>query len=212
MLNMKTMRSDLVSQGWSRQKGTLEDLRLAASFEGLLRANGGKPTNERRLVPYETEKAPRHSLSAVYGLGAQPLHSDGAHLHVPPDVVVLHSAEPSPTATVIWAPTARGADALPAAARAGVFAVRGNRESFLAAVQDSGGIRFDPVVMSPGDSFARETMVYLEAARSRATVHRWDESNVLLFINNRRALHAREEVVDAATRTITRVVYQWNKK
>ena len=212
MINMETVRSDLKSQGWSRQSGTLESLRLAASFEGLLRPAHGTSSNERVLVPYETEKAPRRSLSAVYGLGKQPLHSDGAHLRVPPDVVVLHSSAPTPTSTVVWTPAPRGDDALPAAARDGVFTVRGNGESFLAVVRDRDGLRFDPVVMSPGDAFARETVAYLEAARARSEVHLWDEPDLLLFIDNRKSLHARNEVLDAETRSISRIVYQWGKK
>lgn len=212
MVSMAAVRSDLESQGWSRQKGTLEDLRRAASEDGLLSAARGTSSNERVLVPYEAAKAPRRSLSAVYGLGEQPLHSDGAHLRVPPDVVVLHSAVPTPTSTVVWTPALHGDDALPASARDGIFTVRGNGESFLAVARDRRGLRFDPVVMSPGDAFARETVAYLDAVRTRSEVHLWDEPDLLLFIDNRRALHARDEVLDAETRSISRIVYHWGEK
>jgi len=212
MVSMATVRSDLESQGWSRQEGTLEDLRRAASLDGLLSAARGTSSNERVLVPFEAAKAPRRSLSAVYGLGKQPLHSDGAHLRVPPDVVVLHSAAPTPTSTVVWTPAPRGDNALPAAARDGIFTVRGNGESFLAVARDRHGLRFDPVVMSPADAFARETIAYVDAARPRAEVHLWDEPDLLLFIDNRRALHARNEVLDAETRSISRIVYQWSEE
>lgn len=209
---MATMRSDLASQGWSRQQGTLEDLRREAALEGLLSAARGTKSNERVLVPYEAAKAPRRSLSAVYGLGKQPLHSDGAHLHVPPDIVVLHSVAPTSTSTIVWISSPRGDDALPAAARDGIFTVRGNGESFLATARDRDGLRFDPVVMSPGDAFARETIAYLDAARPRSRVHLWDEPDLLLFIDNRRALHARDEVLDAETRNISRIVYRWGDR
>jgi len=212
MVSMATVRVDLESQGWSRQRGTLEDLRRAASFDGLVSTANGTSSNERVLIPYEAAKAPRRSLSAVYGLEKQPLHSDGAHLRIPPDIVVLHSAAPTPTSTVVWTPAPRGDDALPAAARDGIFTVRGNGESFLAVARDRDGLRFDPVVMSPGDAFAREAVAYLDAARPRSEVHLWDEPDLLLFIDNRRALHARDKVVDAETRTISRVVYRWGDK
>lgn len=209
---MATVRSDLELKGWSRQNGTLDDVRLAVSLDGRLRAARAMSSDARVLVPYEADKAPRRSLSAVYGLGEQPLHSDGAHLRVVPDVVLLHSAAPTPTSTVIWTPKPRGADALPAAAANGVFTVRGNGESFLATARDRNGLRFDPVVMSPGDAFARETIAYLDAARPRSEVHLWDEPDLLLFIDNRRALHARDEVLDAETRRISRIVYQWSEE
>lgn len=212
MISMAAVRSDLESQGWSRQKGTLEDVRREASLDGLLSAARGLRSNERVLMPYEAAKAPRRSLSAVYGLGEQPLHSDGAHLRLPPDVVVLHSAAPTPTSTVVWTPAPRSDVALFTVVREGIFTVRGNGESFLAVACDRDRFRFDPVVMSPGDAFARETVAYLEAARLRAYVHLWDEPDLLLFIDNRRALHARNEVLDPDTRNITRIVYQWGER
>jgi hypothetical protein len=211
MLSIAAVRSELESKGWSRQSGTLEELRRAASLDGLISASNGTSSNERVLVPYDTAKAPRLSLSAVYGLGKQPLHSDGAHLREQPDVIVLHSAMPTPTSTVVWTPHYRGADALPAAASVGIFTVRGNGESFLATARNQAGLRFDPVVMSPGDWYARETVEYLDAARARATTHLWDEPDLLLFIDNRRSLHARDEVLDPDTRSITRVVYKWGE-
>lgn len=209
MIDMPVVRSELNSQGWSRQLGTLEALRLAVSFDGVFRSLSER-SREKTLVPYETGKAPLRSLSAVYGLDKQPLHTDGAHLPLPPDVIVLHSALPTLTSTVIWSPLTPGREALPSAARNGIFTVRGNGESFLAAVSDHRGLRFDPVVMSPADAFARETVLFLEAERPRALVHSWDATDLLLFINNRRALHARDEVRDAETRSITRTSYQWS--
>ena len=95
MIDMASVRSDLESKGWSRQSGTLEEVRVAALRDGSLYPTPGRRSSERVLRPYTSEKAPKHSLSAVYGLGEQPLHSDRAHLRLPPDVVVLHSAVPT---------------------------------------------------------------------------------------------------------------------
>lgn len=208
MVDMRAVRSDLSEKGWSRQKATLDEVRRAAILDGL-RGAGRAGSNERVLVPYESAKAPRRSLSAVYGLGKQPLHTDGAHLRALPDVIVLHSVTPSTTPTVIWTPSRRGENAIPSAARQGVFTVRGSGESFLASAFDESGLRFDPVVMSPGDAFARQTAEYFEDARSRAHVHEWDEPDTALFIANRKALHARDDVSDAGTRTIARIAYTW---
>ena len=50
------------------------------------------------LRPAEASAAHPRSLSAPYGLGQQPLHTDGAHLPDPPDIVVLISSHPEPDA------------------------------------------------------------------------------------------------------------------
>lgn len=211
MVDMKAVRSDLSKKGWSRQTATVDQLRRAALQDGL-RGAYRAGSNERVLVPYEVDKAPRRSLSAVYGLGAQPLHTDGAHLRVLPDVILLHCSEPSTTSTLVWTLSRQGENAVPSAARQGVFTVRGSGESFLASALDQSGLRFDPVVMSPGDALARETADYFREARSRAHVHEWDEPNSVLFIANRKALHAREAVSDAETRAITRIAYTWGSR
>jgi alpha-ketoglutarate-dependent taurine dioxygenase len=65
--------------------------------------------------------------------------------------------------------------------------------------------------MIPGDAFARETVAYLDAARPRSKIHLWDEPDLLLFIDNRRTLHARDEVQDPDTRSIARIVFQWGE-
>lgn len=208
MLNLKTVHSELDEQGWSRQNGSVAELQGLIRRSGSFQALYGAAGQERVLVPYEAEKAPPRSLSAVYGLGAQPLHSDGAHLRNPPDIVVLHSALPTPTATIVWKAMRQGQDALPVAAANGVFTVRGNGESFLALSRTPERLRFDPVVMSPGDAYARQTVEYFAAARIRAHVHEWDEADLLLFIDNRRALHARNEATDAETRRVTRLAYR----
>lgn len=209
MITMSAVRADFTKQGWSRQKGTLDDVRRAASLDGLRGAISRSGSNERVLVPHDESRAPKHSLSAKYGLREQPLHSDGAHLRLPPDVVVLHSAQPTSTSTVVWAPSYEASNSLPVAARHGVFTVRGNGDSFLASMRDRDGLRFDPVVMSPGDAFARETVEYLIQARPRAYVHEWDEPDLLLFIDNRKALHARNEALDPITRSLSRLSYRW---
>jgi len=43
------------------------------------------------LRPQEQGQAHPYSISAVHGLGEQPLHVDGSHMFRPPDVVVLVS-------------------------------------------------------------------------------------------------------------------------
>ena len=56
------------------------------------------------LRPATSAEAKPASLSAVVGLDAQPLHTDGAHLNRVPDYVLLWCTEPSATPTHIWSP------------------------------------------------------------------------------------------------------------
>ena len=78
------------------------------------------------------------SLSAEYGLGQQPLHTDGAYLADPPNIVALVSSRPSPTATQVWAAGAQAgknqgsAGPSPAAFEHGMFLVHNGRDSFFA--------------------------------------------------------------------------------
>ncbi|MDQ1629639.1 MAG: hypothetical protein QOI54_3383 [Actinomycetota bacterium] len=84
------------------------------------------------LTPLDQASARVHSISAVHGLDAQPLHSDGAHLLIPPDVVILEAEEPSVTPTLLWTSlddllaNATAIDAL----REGLFLVRNGAASF----------------------------------------------------------------------------------
>src|SRR6266540_143127 len=45
-----------------------------------------------RLIPRNADEAPERSLSAFYGFGAFPLHTDAAHHQSPPRLVLLRLA------------------------------------------------------------------------------------------------------------------------
>lgn len=65
------------------------------------------PTRDRQFkveVLRPTERADAHpnSLSARYGTGQQPLHTDGAHRDEPPEIVLLSAQEPSTVPTLLW--------------------------------------------------------------------------------------------------------------
>jgi hypothetical protein len=124
------------------------------------------------------------------------LHVDGSHLLVPPDVVVLSALTPSPTGTLVVRPQLPTAGAAADPYRQGVFTVRGGKKPFLSVIYDGRRLRFDPGCMSPSDSLARQGAESIEAHRPSAHLHVWDRPNLLLFIDNRRALHAREAVIE----------------
>lgn len=206
LLDFEMVLRQLDRQGFAVESGTVRAAELAILIGGGHLRHDYSGTSTSTLRPHSTEEAPVRSLSAVYGLGPQPLHSDGAHLPHPPDVIVLHSARPSPTATVLWPITASGP---PDHVRFGVFTVHGNGVTFLASAYQEGRLRFDPVAMTPGDALAHQTVEFFDARRQEAHVHEWTEPDTLLFIDNRKTLHARNAVVDADSRELTRLAFDF---
>ena len=85
------------------------------------------------LRPTAPEDARPASLSAVVGLNAQPLHTDGAHLARVPEYVLLWSAEPNSTPTRVWSPW----DAIQVDEQHGMFVVRSGRRTWLAPAIES---------------------------------------------------------------------------
>lgn len=210
---MAAIRSRLAKDGFAVANGTLKDVEFAIRFENVLKpAATTRSGPSRPLRPHTVQDAPPRSLSAVYGLGAQPLHTDGAHLLDPPAIIVLHSEHPTETGTAIRQP---GYNApireVPESVREGIFTVRGNGISFLAgAFENPYRFRFDPVVMSPADGMARAAIDWFFAEREKALIHSWDQDDQLLFIDNRRVLHAREAITDDAdTRVLGRLALSY---
>lgn len=216
---------ELQTQGWAIASGpiagALYEISKRARWQHI--ANGpGASRQSTTLQPTRRESAAPRSLSAVYGLGAQPLHTDGAHLKEPPDIILLSSVNLSSTDTVIYVPPSEyakwsfGEDrkprvepGLPDYIRQGIFTVHGNEGKFLAPAYENGRMRFDPVVMFAGDTHARATVKFFESAQTEAVNHKWDRPEILLFIDNRRVLHARAQVAeDDASRKVTRYAFR----
>jgi hypothetical protein len=163
------------------------------------------------LHPVPQTMAHPNSLSATYGLGAQPLHTDGAHLPAPPDILVFISRASSGTPTLLWRPNALHDFGLsqPKSARHGMFLVQNGRDSFFSSALDGMRYRFDPGCMSPCDLRAEETMSYFSNALHQATAYDWSFDSQLLVVDNRRALHARSSVADGdGQRTLLRIAFR----
>ena len=206
-IDLEDVNKELTSNGFALRDGTLSDVRLASILSrGWTMARQRAGASVSRLRPMDVTEAPPRTLSAVHGLNAQPLHTDGAHLKRMPDVIVLHAPQPTATPTVVWKLT----DRIPSCLYSGVFTVRGNKESFLAHTYADQRLRFDPVCMSPADHLARDAIAYLGSVRSDGYQHHWERGGTLLFIDNRRALHAREAIANAddmESRVIERTAY-----
>jgi hypothetical protein len=195
--------------GSTASRGDLFDVRRQAAGLGwiqvpLRKGESGTVT----LRPLSPEAAPRSSLSALYGRGAQPLHTDGAHLMRPPDVVVLCAQAASKVATKLWSLTSAPLGAAPTDAMLhGVFTVTDGQRGFLATAFADGRIRFDPGCMVANDQRARETATFFANAITDARDHHWEAAGSLLVLDNRRTLHAREDAHQEPERALDRVAF-----
>lgn len=206
-IDLVDVEKELSSDGFALREGTLRDVSLASTLQRkwkqVTQASGSKVS---RLRPMDQTQAPSRTISAIHGMGPQPLHTDGAHLRQMPDVIVLYASIPSQTATIVW----KFGSPFPSSLGSGVFTVHGNNGGFLAHAFADQRLRFDPVCMSPADHLAKEAMQYFDDVRGDAHTHRWAQGGTLLFIDNKKALHARETVVDpddATSRVLERAAF-----
>lgn len=203
-----TWQTDLGTRGWACFRGTVEDV-LAVGQE-----RGWNPVPIRRgdpilteLRPLTSKQAHPNSHSSRVGLGAQPLHTDGAHLDEPPDLVALVADRSHPTPTLVWVNDARRAPLEDL--EHGVFAVSDGCRRFSRVAYERGRIRFDPFCMTPGDARARRVVEFFGSVRADCYVHRWSENiSKVLLLDNRRTLHARGAVAaEGPPRRLQRVAF-----
>jgi hypothetical protein len=211
--DLKALVAAAIEEGWAAGCGDAESIRAQAKeLEWAeIAPRRGDPTVSV-LRPTPVSAAHTNSLSSIYGLGEQPLHTDGAHLANPPDIVVLIAGGPSPTTTLTWS----SSDSMPprgapnAAFWNGMFLVRNGRDSFYAPVLSRGvRYRYDPGCMTPCDARAGEVSRYFGEQLSSATVHEWQAAGQLLVIDNSHCLHARSAVADGDLgRELTRITFR----
>jgi len=203
--------NELRWNGWTTVTGKPIELTTALIINGYSRAATQRGATRQTLKPVSKSDAPRLTMSAQVGFGAQPLHTDGAHLREPPDVIALYSAEPNNTPTYVWSATTKnGTPWHPEFAQFGLFTVRNGRNSFLAAAAEGATVRFDPTCMSPADGYARQAAEHFSSLKPVA--HHWDEADTILLIDNRHCLHARGEVsAGDAERVLERRTFQWSR-
>jgi hypothetical protein len=209
VVDLEALAATARKEGWTSGSGDLESIRQQARSLGWVEVapRRGDPTVSV-LRPTEKTAARPNSLSARYGLGQQPLHTDGAHLHRPPDLVVLSAGRPSATPTGLW----RATNALPppphTALRHGMFLVRNGRDSFYSPALTNSGYRYDPGCMTPCDARAAEVSGYFEQQLVHAAAYEWVGEGQVLVIDNRSVLHARSAVAeDDMDRELMRIAF-----
>lgn len=209
-----------LSDGWA----TTTDLRWAdGTIENTVRMFGytllptrGRGLKIEVLTPTDQADAHPNSLSARYGTGQQPLHTDGAHHEEPPEVILLSSQQPSAVPTLLWRfpPTGERPKEIEHDLREGLFTVRSGHSAFLAHAIDGlydTRVRYDPGCMSPADGRARRVAAFIGESEKDATPVGWDSPGIVLAINNRKVLHARGDATDEPEREIERVALRVTK-
>ncbi len=87
-----------------------------------------------------------------------------------------------------------------------MFLVRNGKESFYATARYDTGVRFDPGCMIPCDHRARSLAAHF--ADADVEKHAWDSDGLILVVNNRLALHARDSINEAdQDRVVERVAF-----
>lgn len=157
------------------------------------------------LTPMTEEQAHRSSISAMVGLGQQPLHTDGAHQRTVPDFVLLWSETVSATPTRVWEPKN-----IPRGSKNGIFVITSGQERWLASGWDDQGIRFDLGCMAPGDAFARQLSTALQdPPEEEVEWISWDKPGKVLLLRNRKVLHGRAAVAEGDTdRCLQRIAFK----
>jgi alpha-ketoglutarate-dependent taurine dioxygenase len=206
---------DLSVNGWAEVVGITDEsqlLNLAYSLGQPVFASDGSIL--KYITPLSTACAPILTLSARYGFGAFPLHTDTAYWPLPARYV-LFMAMGTPSACTLVSPARDIFDSLSLpvrkAAEHSVSIVRTPHRSFYASIffkeNDSRGIRFDPCCVFPANSNADVFVKHFSVALLGVTPVKikWTGANALI-IDNWKALHGREAVSSYdVNRVLTRV-------
>ncbi len=217
----REIRHELLKKGWVDFESD-PDLSLAFIASEL-----GQPIPSRRggplvdrLTPMSREDARKFSMSASFGLGSFPYHTDGAYFRMPPRFVLLRMAPGffSQRCTLLLDFLALGLSKESMSILFhDVWVVIGGKSPFLSSIlgslkrEYSNGIlvRYDTCCMKPAHpTFHRSKEMIVDALRKSVPVRiHWSEKRTLV-IDNWRILHGREdaEVNDSNTRCLERVL------
>ncbi|MBN9636572.1 Fe(II)-2OG oxygenase family protein [Metapseudomonas otitidis] len=165
------------------------------------------------LRPRTEQQAPARSLSGQFGSGAFPFHTDGAHLDMPPDFVLLAAkstgARDVPTHLLRF-PVPHPSLEINEDMRLGVFRVDAGTNGFYRVGQFADGlsqdcVRFDPGCMSPVDPRSRR-LAHAISSSSPDYSHIWRDPREILIVDNHHVLHARDDASAAQDRELHRLL------
>jgi alpha-ketoglutarate-dependent taurine dioxygenase len=172
----------------------------------ILASRLGDITSHRVLRARESAAAPADTLTARHGLGAFPMHTDGAAQPIPPRWLVMRALAPTKTATFLYDATPAVLDPANHSLLRRPWAVTpgGARQAFYAPTLQplSCGwrIRYNRACMHPTAGTAEPDCLTLLTGLE----HHWRLDQVLI-IDNWRMLHARGPVATEESRELERI-------
>jgi alpha-ketoglutarate-dependent taurine dioxygenase len=192
----------------------LRDIDAAGFME--IASSMGRPTPTRHngliidtLMPKREQDAKPSTISAHYGLGQFPWHSDGAVDRDPPRYILMRASivtEDSATTEVLDLRSLNEGETLKKYSRLPLL-VKTRNLSYVApfVMRRNGAIcaKWDPLRTTPTGKRAEEFLTEVPAAHPSA-VHHWQPSDVLV-IDNWRCLH-RRSAATVGPRVIHRIV------
>lgn len=159
------------------------------------------------LRPTEPNKAPTRSLSAIHGSGRFPLHTDGAHMDEPPDIIILESENPTTVATRLLSFDTLVPDMKTRQSFAhGIFCVLRGKASFYTSAYTMRRLRYDAGCMKPCDQRSRSVSERVAQLESQAVQMNLTGKGSSLVIDNRLVLHGREDASDEWDREVRRLM------
>jgi alpha-ketoglutarate-dependent taurine dioxygenase len=186
-------------------------VRLIAARIGRPWPHAQNEGNVERLAPRSRKDARPNSLSAMFGRGEFPAHTDQAHRLLPPRFLILAAAEMEYGAartTLVRVPTFTSSQA--EAVRDGVFLVSNGSQSFYSSIlrRDRRFVRFDAACMTPTNTQAvAAARVFMEGIEA-GDVHEveWRLGDILV-VDNWKMLHGRARAEHEGARRVLLRLY-----
>lgn len=208
-VNASQLLTSALENGWTVSDGTVSQIVTegrALNWKFLPNRRGESEQLSVLRPTTQSSAAPR-SLSAIHGLGPQPLHTDGAHHEEPADFLVLGSRKSSSVSTrLLRLSDVRLNDVQRDALCHGLFLVRGGDRPFLSPAVERAAVRYDAGCMIPMDKRARAAVEILAEASEHAHEHSWDAGTIVV-IANRQVLHGRSDASEEPEREIERTAF-----
>lgn len=198
---LNDIAKNLERTGWMKlHTNTTEDFKELAFSLGTPIPSRTDGNLVDTLQPLEQNEAKTRSMSAVYGKGVLPFHTDLAHVKVPPRLVLLRAKiieDNYPTHICRLQRLWNNDEAILKLKRA-VWFVNGGRGKFYTSIisqfHDFQFIRFDPCCMKPALSSFIESYEFLMnlVVDSGYDEIIWNEG-LTIIIDNWKSLHSRSD-------------------
>jgi len=220
------LRNRLREVGWAELDSACAGDVLDLAWQ-LGRPGPSRPGGEMvdHLIPLARSQAHLRSMSAVFGKGAFPFHTDLAHFSDPPRFVLIRAERVDGIARQTLLQDFRSLELTQTTRQLlahGPFFIRGGHRPFLCAIADRvpGSaeeiVRYDGCCMTPASSSARRAELALTQKMSEAEPVRieWYRGRTIV-IDNWRVLHARAATPlgsDSEARVLERVLVWASKR